>query len=420
MPTFRPSEIREGEFVVLVALMMSLQPFAIDSMLPALGDIARDLSVTDANHRQLVVGLYLTGAGLGALIPGALADRFGRRPVLLGCLISYMVLSIACALVTSFEAMLVLRFLVGFMSSGLAVMPSAIIRDRISGDRMAKLQSLVAIIFMMVPMVAPAVGQLLLLFASWRWIFGAMAIFALGVTIWVFLRLPESLKPEYRQTMHPGAILGNMREVLMTREAIGYVMAPALLMSAMFAYINSSQQLLVEHFGVGKMFPVLFAAMALLMMCSSFTNSRIVERFGARRVGHTALLFFIAFASLQLILASTAHQTFWQFFVVMSATAAMLGFMGGNFNSVALQPFARMAGAASSVQSFIRMVFASFVGTMVGQAYDGTARPIAMAQVAAGLLTLGLILFSEKGRLFRRVYPRGVPRPEFEKQLPPT
>ncbi len=420
MPTSRPSEIREGEFVVLIAMMMALQPFAIDSMLPALGDIARDLDVSDPNRRQLVVGLYLTGSGLGALIPGALADRYGRRPVLLTCLISNLILTLGCALVTSFDALLALRFLIGFTSSGLMVMPSAIIRDRIEGDRMARMQSMVAIIFMMVPMIAPAVGQLILLVASWRWIFGAMAIQSFLVLAWVFLRLPESLHAEYRQPIRPGVIFGNMRDVLLTREAFGYVMAPALMMAAMFAYINSSQQLLVEHFGVGKAFPVIFAAMALLMMFASFTNSRIVERFGARRVGHTALLFFIVFAALQLVLASRPHQTVWEFLPVMAATAAMLGFMGGNFNSIALQPFARIAGAASSVQGFIRMVFASLAGILVGQAYDGTAWPIAVAQVIAGLLTLALILFSEKGRLFRRVYPRGVPRPEFEKQLPPT
>lgn len=420
MPRSRPSDIGEGEFVVLIAMMMALQPFAIDSMLPALGDISGDLGVTDPNRRQLVVGLYLTGSGLGALLPGALADRYGRRPVLLACLLSNLVLTLGCALVTSFDALLALRFLIGFTSSGLMVMPSAIIRDRIEGDRMARMQSMVAIIFMMVPMIAPAVGQLILLVASWRWIFGAMAIQSFLVLAWVFLRLPESLHAEYRQAIRPGVILGNMRDVLLCREAFGYVMAPALMMAAMFAYINSSQQLLVEHFGVGKAFPVIFAAMALLMMCASFTNSRIVERFGARRVGHTALLFFITFALLQLLSASRPHQSVWEFLPIMAATAAMLGFMGGNFNSIALQPFARIAGAASSVQGFVRMVFASVVGILVGQAYDGTAWPIAAAQVAAGLLTLGLILYSEKGRLFRRVYPRGVPRPEFEKQLPPT
>ena len=352
MPTSRPSEIREGEFVVLIAMMMALQPFAIDSMLPALGDIARDLDVSDPNRRQLVVGLYLTCSGLGALIPGALADRYGRRPVLLTCLISNLILTLGCALVTSFDALLALRFLIGFTSSGLMVMPSAIIRDRIEGDRMARMQSMVAIIFMMVPMIAPAVGQLILLVASWRWIFGAMAIQSFLVLAWVFLRLPESLHAEYRQPIRPGVIFGNMRDVLLTREAFGYFMAPALMMAAMFAYINSSQQLLVEHFGVGKAFPVIFAAMAL--------DAGDVD--GAIRI----------------------------------------------------------AGAASSVQGFIRMVFASLAGILVGQAYDGTAWPIAVAQVIAGLLTLALILFSEKGRLFRRVYPRGVPRPEFEKQLPPT
>lgn len=401
----------EREFVFMLAMLQALQALAIDSMLPALGEISRDLNVTDPNHRQLVVGVFLFGIGIGALFPGSLADRYGRRPVLFTCLAFYIVPVIACAFVRDFETLLVLRFIQAAGSGGLAVIPPTIIRDRFDGDRMARLQSMIAVIFMVVPMLAPTLGQGIMQVLGWRWIFGMMGVLAVIVTAWAWLRLPETMHPEYRQEIRPTVIAGNMWAVLTTRESIGYVLASGVLMATTWGFINSSQQLVAEHFGAGDKFPLLFGCMALGMATASFANSRIVERFGARRVSHTAVFFFLAAACVQLWLATRPHQTLYQFVPVMAMNMALVGFMGANFASIALQPFARTAGAAASVQSFLRTLVAAFVGSAIGQAYDGTARPLAVALVISGLLALGLVLFSERGVLFRRVYPRGVPRP---------
>ncbi|MBA3054185.1 MAG: multidrug effflux MFS transporter [Sphingomonadales bacterium] len=406
-----PFPIGQRELVVMLALTQALQALAIDAMLPALGDISRDLGLTDPNRRQLVVGLFLAGIGVGALVPGPLADRFGRKPVLLGCIAGYVAISLACAVIRDFTVLAALRFIEGVLCAGLAVVPPAIIRDRFEGDRMASLQSMIMVIFMVVPMLAPSLGQAVLLVADWRWIFGVMALLGMVMALWIALRLPETLHPEFRQRIDPRTIAGNMKDTLTTRASIGYVMASACTMGVMWGYIQSCEQLLGEHFGAGRAFPLLFGAMALSMALANFTNSKIVERFGARRVGHTALLFYILFAAIQFWLAHGPHETLWQFVIVMTLSMTCGGFTGANFSSIALQPFARIAGAASSVQAFIRNCTSAVIGMLIGQAYDNSARPLSIALLLAGSVSLGLVLWSEKGKLFRRLHPPGASRP---------
>lgn len=406
-----PLPISERELVLMLGLTQALQALAIDAMLPGLGDISRDLKLADPNQRQLIVGLFLLGIGLGSLIPGSLADRFGRRRVLLSCIGAYVALSLGCAVATDFTWLAGLRLLTGVVCAGLSVVPPAVIRDRFDGDRMASLQSLIAVIFLVVPMLAPSLGQVVLLFAGWRWIFGLMALLGCGMAVWVWLRLPETLLPEHRHPISLATIGANMRTAATTRASIGYVLASACTMSVMWAYVQSCQQLLGEHFGAGKAFPVIFGGMALCLAAANFTNSRIVHRFGARRVGQTALLCYLVFALAQYWFAHQPHQTLWQFVILMTLTMISGGFTGANFGAIALQPFARIAGAASSVQSFIRNVGAAFVAAQIGQAYDGSARPLSTAMVVAGLAALALVLWSENGKLFRRLYPPGTPRP---------
>ena len=409
--TAAPERIGEREFIALMAMMMALQALGIDAMLPALDRIAHDLAVADPNQRQLVVGVFLFAAGFGSLVPGVLADRYGRRPVLLTCFAGYIVLAIGCALVTSFTMLLVLRALMALASAGLAVLPSAIIRDRFGGDRMARTMSTIIVVFMFVPMIAPSFGQAVLLVASWRWIFGGMAVMAFIVGTWMFLRLPETLNPEFRQPIAPRTIARNMWDSARDRVAIGYALGSAMLTAAMFGYINSSQQLIAEHFGAGERFPLIFALLAAGMAGANFSNSRIVERFGARRVSHTALLAYIAISLIQVWRAFSGEETLWQFVPLMAANICLMGFIGANFGSLALQPFARIAGAASSFQSFLRMAVGALLGGLIGQAFDGTARPLVTAMFAMGVTALILVLYSERGRLFRRLTPPGQARP---------
>lgn len=408
VPQTQKAPLSETEFVGLMAAIQALQALAIDVMLPALGSISRDLGVTDPNERQLVVGIFLMCSGLGSLFPGALGDRFGRRPVVLTCLGVYMAISLASALVTDFTTLLVLRATLGFFTAGMMVMPMAIIRDQFSGDRMARVQSLISMTFMVVPMFAPTIGQTVLLIAGWRWIFGVMALLAGGVAFWAWARLPETLHPDYRQQILPRTIVTNMLDAVRCRAALGYFLGASFVQGALFGYIASSQQLVAEHFGAGVLFPLVFGGMALVMSGTNFVNSRIVERFGARRVSHTAVITYIVVASVHLVCAIVG-ETLWVFVPLMTISMCLMSFVGSNFASIALQPFARTAGAAASVMAFVRLLLGATLGTLIGQAYDGTARPLLAAMTIAGFLALGLVLYSERGVLFRRLNPPSRP-----------
>lgn len=394
--------IPQWEFVAMMAALMSLGALAIDGMLPALDEIARSLGVSDPNQRQLVVGLYLLASGAGCLVPGSFADRFGRRPVLLVTLGIYVTTALLCAVAPSFGALLALRCLQGFGTAGLSVLPAAIIRDRYEGDQMAKLLSTIFIVFMVVPVLAPSMGDAVLKVGSWHWVFVAMAVLAALVALWTALRLPETLHPEDVQPMEFKTVLHNLPLTFRTRTAVGYVVGSGLTFGALFGYINSAQQLIGEHFNANEAFPVIFGATASTLAVSSFTNSRIVERFGARRVSHSALCAFIVISAVQVWAAHYQPHSLMLFVPLMSANLCLLGFMGANFGSIAMQPFEHTAGAASSVQSFVRMLIGAGLGILIGQAYDDSARPMAHALLICSLLSLGLVLFSERWRLFRR------------------
>lgn len=399
--TSKPRQLGERELIFLMAMLMSLQAFGIDAMLPALGAIAQEMGA-DGNQRQFVIGAYFLGSGIGAFFPGAFADRFGRRPILALGLIAYIGFSLACALVTSYPLLLAMRLLQGLCCAGLSVVPAAIVRDHVGGDRMARLMSLIMMIFLLVPILAPAVGQAIMYFAGWRAIFGAMAAMGLFVGSWVWLRLPETLNEENRQEIDARTILRNMGTALGDRGAIGYVIGSALVFGSLFGFLNSSQQLIAETFGEGDYFALIFGGAVLGMVAANFTNSRIVERFGARRVSHAALLAFVMVALLQLWSSRSQPQPLAEFIVLMSLSMACLGFIGANFSSIAMQPFYHIAGAASSGQTAVRMSTGAVLGALIGSLYDGTAQPLAISMLSCALLALAVVLYSERGKLFGR------------------
>ncbi|OBV11629.1 Bcr/CflA subfamily drug resistance transporter [Erythrobacter dokdonensis DSW-74] len=383
----------------MMALLMALNAFGIDAILPALDELAVDLGV-DGNARQFVIGVYLLTAGIGSLVPGALADRFGRRPILLGAIAVYILLSVLSALAPTYDMLIAVRAAQGFFAAGIIALPPAIIRDRVGGDKMARMMSLIFVIFLMVPAVAPSIGEAILLVADWRAIFGVMAVMGLFVGAWVHFRLPESLSPENRQPIIPRTIAVNMTRALALPSVVGYVFGSALVFGALFGFINSSQQLITETFSAGDIFPMIFGICAGSMALASWSNSRIVERFGARRVSHTALFVFIAVAAAQVFFAFQPEESLWVFVPLMAINMALLGFIGSNFGAIAMNPFFAIAGAASSVHGFIRMTTAALLGGAIGYAFDGTARPLALALLASGIICLVLVLLSEKGKLF--------------------
>ncbi|WP_332888324.1 multidrug effflux MFS transporter [Caulobacter endophyticus] len=277
-----------AQFVALIAAMMATNALAIDSMLPALPQISASLGLTADNQRQWVITAYLLGFGAAQIAYGSLADRYGRKPVLLTGLVLYVLFSLACALTTSFEMLLAARALTGVGAAATRVLSVSIVRDCYSGRRMAQVMSLSFIVFLAVPIIAPSIGQAIVLVAPWRWIFGVMAVFGAAVIAWTALKLPETLHPEDRTPISPKAILGAFRTALTDRVAMGYTIAATLVLAGLFGFINSAQQVFVDALGAGEWFTLIFAGIAGGIALASLVNARIVERLGMRKVSHAA------------------------------------------------------------------------------------------------------------------------------------
>jgi len=278
------------EFIALAAFLMATNSLAIDIMLPALQQIGSSLGVLNENHRQFVVTAYLIGFGGAQLIYGPLSDRFGRRiPLLIGLTI-YVISAFGIALIPSFAGLLALRFIQGLGSAATRVITISIVRDVFGGRLMAEVMSLIMMVFMIVPVIAPGSGQVILLFSTWHMIFVFIGVMATLVGLWMYFRLPETLKPENVRPLTVKSVAAGFKIVLTNRVALCYTIASTFLFGALFGFINSAQQIYNDIYGLGVYTPLAFGGVAAFMALSSFVNSQFVGRFGMRRLSHTALL----------------------------------------------------------------------------------------------------------------------------------
>ncbi|WP_338531959.1 multidrug effflux MFS transporter [Nitratireductor thuwali] len=395
-----------AEFIALAAALMALNALAIDVMLPALQQIGAALGVEDENSRQFVITAYLVGFGGAQLFYGPITDSFGRRgPLLIGLAI-YIGAAVAAAFAPTFELLLALRVLQGVGAAATRVIAVSAIRDVFGGRRMAEVLSMVMMVFMAIPVIAPSLGQLIMIFGDWHEIFVLMAGLALIVALWSGLRLPETLDPSHRRAFSLKIIMEGFRFVVTNRIALCYTLATTAIFGALFGFINSAQQIYVDIYGLGAWFPILFAIGAGLMALSSFTNSRFVGRFGMRRLSHGALLTFLATNALWLTVSLIGPVPFPLFFVLFSASMFMFGWIGPNFNSIAMEPLGHVAGTAASVLGFTTTLGGGLLGAMIGQAFDGTLTPLAAGYFTVSAVGLALVLIAERGKLFRTVNPQ--------------
>ena len=388
------------ELVAMVAALSALNALAIDIMLPALPDIGREFSLVNDNDRQLVVVAYVALFGISQLIYGPLADSFGRRSVLIYALGIYIAGSVLCVIAPNFELFLAARAMQGVGAAATRVIATAVVRDLTEGRRMAQVMSMAMTVFMIVPIIAPGIGQLILFIAPWRWIFGALLIYALIVLAWAMLRLPETLKPEHRAQFNPRAIIANYRAVFRERQTIGYMIATTFVTGCLFGYITSSEQIFVDVYNLGPAFPIAFGAVAIAISCGTFLNSRLVVRQGMRRLSHTMTLAFTATAALLAGLAALGAANFWAFTIIIAAAFAMFGLIASNFNALAMEPVGRIAGSASALYGAVTATGGAIIGGLIARAFDGTPTPFAIGLALSGLATLLTVLWTERGRLF--------------------
>lgn len=378
-----------------------LVALSIDMMLPALDDIAEDLAVEAANGQQNVISSYLLGFSIAQIVYGPLSDRFGRKPVMMGAIGVYLLVTLICALTPSFSLLLVARFAQGAAAAASRVITVAIARDLTSGRRMAQIMSLVMTAFMAVPVLAPAMGQVIMVVADWRWIFGALFVFGIILLGWIQIRLPETLHPEYRVPLRVKTTLATFAEALRNRQLLGYTFAAMAFFGGLYAFLGSSQQVFVETYGMGdNQFPLAFAVIATGMGAVSFINSRLVQSLGQRRLAHTALIVFTTFSLIHTgVLLAGVHSTV-AFLVLLAITLAALGLIAANFSSIAMEPMGHIAGTAAAAYGVLSGMGGTVIGWSIGQLYDGTAIPLIAGQALMGAAAIAIVLVTERGQLF--------------------
>ena len=393
--------IPRWEFIALAAALMAVNALAVDIMLPALQQIGAALNVESENHRQYVITAYFAGLALALLAYGPISDQFGRRKPLLFGLGIYVLAAFAAAFAPSFETLLLLRFVQGIGAASTRVIAVSVVRDRFGGRQMAEIMSLIFMVFMVVPVVAPAMGQIVMLFSEWHMIFIVMAVSALAITLWAAIRLPETMHPEDRRPLSVMSIARGFRTVLTTRMSLWYTLASMTIFGALFGFINSAQQVYVGLYGLGVWFPLVFAAIAGMMSVSSFLNSRLVVKFGMRKLSHGALIGFLLVSAIWLVWSLTGPVPFPAFIVLFALAMFQFGWIGSNFNSISMEPLGHIAGTASSVQGFMQTLGGGMIGAAIGQSFDGTTVPLAIGFCGVASIGLVMVLIAEKGKLFR-------------------
>ncbi len=392
----------------MVAGLMALNAFAIDIMLPALHQISVDVGLTlegqaSDNRQQMIVFAYVLGFGAPQLVWGPVSDRFGRRAPLFIALVGYIVMAITCAFMKDFTSLLIVRFVQGVFASGARLVAVSVVRDMFAGRQMARFMSLVMTIFMIIPIIAPSIGQIILYVTDWEWIFGVLAIFGVFMLVWTFLRLPETLPPAKRQNLSLKRAAESYAAIIHSRVTFGYMIASGIAFGALFSFIGSAEQVFREVYHQEETFAYWFAGVAGALACANFLNANIVEKVGMRRISHIALVLFISVAAL---LAGTTWlfgENLYRFFFLFAICFGCFGMMGANFSALAMEPLGKIAGTASAAYGFMTTTVSSLIGMTIGHFYNGSTIPLMVGFVILGLSSLGVILITERGKLFSRV-----------------
>lgn len=399
MKTQTKPALSMGEFVPLMALMISIIAFSVDAMLPALPSIGRDLAVRNENDQQLVVSALLLGLGVAQMIYGPLSDSIGRKRAIYGGYVIFIIGCVISIMASSFEVMLVGRVLQGVGAAGPRIVVIALVRDQYEGREMARIMSFVMGVFILVPALAPAIGQSIIALSQWRMIFVVFLILAVVAWVWFAWRQPETLPPERRVRFSASVIWFGIRETCTNRVAFGYTLTAGLVFGAFVGYLSSTQQMFGDIYGITDRFPLYFAALALAIGLSSFINGRLVMRVGMRRLSAYAVasLTLVSWAFFPYALSVGGVPDLSINMAYFVAAFLSIGILFGNFNALAMAPLGHIAGVGAAVVGSVSTLISALLGAIIGQMFDGTVLPMVGGFALLGLLAAGIMWWIERG-----------------------
>ena len=401
----KTKDIGFREFVTLMASLIAMVALSIDVMLPALRQIGEDLNAANPNDPQLIIGLFFFGMAFAQLVYGPLSDSFGRRPMIFLGMAIYLAGSALCLVSDSLYALIVGRIIQGVGAAGPRIVANAIIRDRYEGRTMASVSSLVMSVFIVVPVLAPLLGQGIMAVSHWRMIFWVLAALAAALLIWSMIRLPESLHVNARQPFRVGRIFRAIWEVLRNRLAFGCTVTMGLVFASFLAVLSSAQQVLGEAYELEEWFPVTFSCLAMIVGFTSAINSRLVMRMGMQTLASIGIWTIIVASGLFALwsfafgMPPLPVALFW-----LACSVGSIGVVFGNLNAMAMEPLGHIAGVGAAVVGALSSLISVSVGAQIARLYDGSALPIALGYVVCGLCAVVAFWWATRGRV-RKIRP---------------
>lgn len=391
----KDQRISEFEFISLMASLMALSALSIDALLPGLDEIGKAIGTVDPRENQFLITIIVLGLGIGQLISGALSDSIGRKPTMyIGCVIFAMA-SIICVSASSLEVMIMGRLLQGIGLSAPANVSMAIIRDKYSGNHMAKIMSYITVIFILTPVIAPTFGKVLLDNFGWESIFYSQLIFGLFVTIWFWQRQQETLKRENRKKINWKLYTNGVKEFFKHPGAIIYTIIAGLISGPFLAYMSASQQIFSKQYDLEDVYPYIFSGLALGIGIATFLNGTLVVKYGMQRMVTIPMIVLLSISTTYVVLFGAGLNPDSTIFILFLAFILFsMGFIFGNLNALAMQPIGHIAGIGASIVSFISTTISVSIAALIGRFINLTALPIFIGFSVCVAISLVMMLIA--------------------------
>ncbi len=386
------------EFVALMASLMSIVALSIDALLPALPEIGNSLGVTNTNDNQLLITMIFLGLGFGQLVFGPLSDAFGRKPIVYGGFILFVIASLICVSTKSFEMMIVGRILQGIGLSSPRTIAIAMVRDSYSGDYMAKILSIVVMVFILVPVIAPTLGQVLLNFYHWRSIFYVNLIFGLGVMLWFWKRQPETLAPSHRIKFSGHLFMDGLKEFMKYKEAIGFTLVSGFITGSFMVYLSTSQQIFEQQYQMADLFPYIFASLAISVGLSTYLNSRLVTTYGMWNIAFFACIAYAVISGIYIVFIGSSNPSVSVLIGFFAVQFFSVGFMFGNLRALAMEPLGHIAGIGAAINGFVSTVMAVPIANYIGNFITSSVLPLFIGFLCFGILSLIIFIWLRQFR----------------------
>ncbi len=388
------SKLSQFEFVTLMAFLMSIVALAIDAILPALDIIGAAVGITRSKDNQLLITMIFLGLGIGQLLFGPLSDSLGRKPIVFMGFGVFIIASYMCIYATTLEMMVAGRILQGVGLSAPRTISIAIVRDSYSGDYMARIMSFITVVFILVPVIAPAMGKFVLDHYNWEAIFYIQLFFSVIVSIWFWIRQPETLLKSQRIGLTTHIFTDGFRELMKYKRTMGFTIISGFITGSFMVYLSTAPQIFQIQYDLTDQFPYIFAALAISVGSATFLNGTLVLKYGMEKLVTISLWgFFIISMAYLVLYFNSSNPDVMILLVFFGLQFFAIGFLFGNLRALAMEPVGHIAGMAAAITGFISTMMAVPISALIGKYVEDTALPLFIGFSICALLSIWILYY---------------------------